>query len=130
MIKEKRKHVALSKQERDNALLLLLWNYLRHEGELSDKVITGSGVKTRSGLTAAIDEIYEEHAIQAQAKKLHGLLAHAVIRLEALGESRTEIEVLQEALKSHEKGIDPVKKAGVLPRFNGAKDGSSEKVKL
>lgn len=125
MTETKRKHVARSKQERDNALLLLLWNYLRHDSELSDKVNTGSGVKTRTGLITAIEEIYGEHAVQGKAKELHTLLTHAVIRLEALGESRTEIETLQEALRSHEKGIEPVKKAGVLPRFNGAKDGSN-----
>ncbi len=49
---------------RQQALVDLVWSYMRRDSEHRDRVQTSYGTKTQLGLARSLERIFEEHAAQ------------------------------------------------------------------
>lgn len=59
--------------EQAKVLIELLWNYMRKDREHKDRVHTGWGTKTKTGLVACIARIVEDNELpQTEGQSLDG----------------------------------------------------------
>lgn len=50
----------LTREEREKAIIDLLWDYMKRDPEHRDRVRTGIGTKTKMGLAASVERIFED----------------------------------------------------------------------